>query len=56
MSEVKIYVRTNKVGSDSCAGGTGYSREEWDDLTDEERNEITMEIMWNSIEVYEKDC
>ncbi len=55
MSEVTIYVRTNKQGSDSCAGGTGHSREEWDKLTDEEREAVTYEIMWNAVEVYEKD-
>jgi len=55
MSEVNIYVATNKQGSDSCAGGTGYSRDEWDALTEEEREEITREIMWNCLEVYEVD-
>lgn len=55
MSEVHIYVATNKVGSDSCAGGTGYSREEWDALTEEEREQVTRETMWNVFEVYEKD-
>lgn len=54
MSEVLIYVRTNKQGSESCAGGTGYNREEWDSLTEEERVEITNELIWNVIDVYEK--
>lgn len=54
MSEVLIYVRTNKQGSECCAGGTGYSREEWDKLSMEEQNEITNELVWNVIDVYEK--
>lgn len=55
MSEVVIYVSTNKVGSKSCAGRTGYSREEWDALSDDERIEITNELVWNAIDVVEKD-
>lgn len=55
MSEVNIWVRTNKQGSDVCAGGTGYSREEWESLTESEQNEIISELIWNAIDVYEKD-
>ncbi len=55
MSEVLIYVRTNKHGSDSCAGGTGCTREEWDALSDKERDEIINELIWNVVEVYEED-
>jgi hypothetical protein len=55
MNEVLIYVRTNKQGSECCAGGTGHTREEWDALSDEERAEITNELVWNVIDAYEKD-
>ena len=55
MKDVEIWVRTNKNGSDCCAGGTGYSREEWDLLSEDERQEITDELIWNCIDVYERD-
>lgn len=55
MKEVYLYVRTNKKGSDCCAGSTGYTREEWDKLTTDEQNEIANELIWNVLDVYDED-
>ena len=55
MKYVHIYVRTNIVGSESCCGSTELTRDEWDALTDKEQNEIANEMIWNVIDVWEKD-
>ena len=52
-NEVVVVVATNKVGSESEVR-TGISREEWDSMEEDQRDEIQNELMWNVLNVWIK--
>lgn len=35
--------------------GTGYSRAEWDTLSDKQKDEVYNQTMWELVEIYELD-
>lgn len=51
---VHICLATRKVGS-RTSHNTGYTREEWDKMTEDERTRITNEIMWDYLDIWEED-
>lgn len=54
MKEIILNIKTNKVGS-AVKASTGYSVDEWMEMTDEEKAEVTSEIVWDNIDVWESE-
>lgn len=52
IKEIIINVSTNKVGS-QCSWPTGYSEEEWAELTEDERNKEVEDCVRNMVKCWE---
>lgn len=50
-NEVLIHIKTNKVGSEMVKS-TGFSKEEWSELDEDEKQEIINERAWESIDCW----
>lgn len=48
MPQVRFSLSTNKVGSESTTT-IPWDDEEWDEMTDDEREEICKELFWDNI-------
>lgn len=54
MKEIILNIKTNKVGS-AVKANTGYSVDEWMEMTDKEKDEVINEIVWDNIDVWESE-
>lgn len=51
MGEMVLKVSTDRVGS-TAETYLGYTKEEWEDLSDEEQNQWVQEMMWNVLDMW----
>lgn len=49
MVKVRVFVQTNRVGS-KCEEVIEFDREDWESMSESERTECCMDVMWNMAE------